>query len=57
MTDSVPPACAKPPLRCTQAGESAADNDGVRLKIEHKHKVTLNLMGIKKIQGNNYEYS
>ena len=26
ITDSVPPACAKPPLRYLQAGDSAADN-------------------------------
>ena len=27
ITDSVPPACAKPPLRWLQAGESAVEKD------------------------------
>jgi len=38
MTDSVPPACAKPPPRCTQAGDSAVDKDE---QFERKYYLTV----------------
>ena len=37
MTDSVPPACAKPPPRCTQAGEMCVSKKS-RLKTKTKMK-------------------
>jgi len=35
ITFSVPRHCAKPPLRCRQAGESAVEVDGEQLTIRH----------------------